>query len=121
MEWSPYVPEEFDDAAPGRPDRCSSDRAAIQAKWGAEKPTAADLWLLGIVYEFAAAETSCSRCGSPLRRRLRVDYWPTILRALQWRVAVRTRCHGRRHHAHVATVGRGSNGLVLSPFRLGHR
>ncbi len=122
MEWSPFVPEESDDAAPGRPDARGSGRWLSQTtKWGADQPTSTDLWLLGVVYEFVAAETSCSKCGSPLGRRLRVDYWPTLLRALQWRVAVRTRCRGLRRHTHVAPVGRCSNGLVLSPFRHGQR
>ncbi len=122
MGWSPFAPGEFDDAAERRRDPCSGGRWLSQTtEWGTEQPTAADLWLLDGIYQFVAAETGCSRCGSPLGRRLRVDCWPTLLRTLRWRVLVRTRCRGRRRHAHVARVGQCSNGLVLSPFRLGHR
>ncbi len=122
MESCPNVPWEFDDAALGRPDPFSTGGYFSETtEWGADQPTLVDLWLLRIVYEFVAAETSCSKCGSAIGRRLRVDYWPTLLGPLRWRVAVRTRCRGRRRHAHIATVGRCSNGLVLSLFRRGHR
>ena len=116
------MPWESDDATRRRSHTGRGDRGLSQTReWGAEEPTSADVWLLGVVYEFVAVETTCSRCGAPLSRRMRVDYWPTVLGVLVWRVVVRTRCGGRRRHAHMATVGRSSNGLVLSPLRSSRR
>jgi len=88
-------------------------------RWGREEPTALDRSLVEAVYEVLAEETRCSRCGAPLGRRLRVQAWPTILRSVQWRVAVHTRCRGWRRHRHTAAVGRSSDDLVLGPLRIG--
>ena len=82
---------------------------ADRETWGPDEPSAIDLALIRIVYGVVAAGTGCSKCGSPLGRRLRGP--------VRWRVSVRTRCGGTRRHLHIATVGRGPNDLVLGSFR----
>ena len=90
---------------------------ADRETWGPDEPSAIDLALIRIVYGVVAAGTGCSKCGSPLERRLRVITWPTLRGPVRWRVSVRTRCGGTRRHLHIATVGRGPTDLVLGSFR----
>ena len=123
MEWVPD-PSELRAPRRGAPGRGAGARPHHRVprrstRWGSEEPAPIDVSLLLVVYEVLAADTRCSRCGAPLGRRLRVEVWPTILRSVQWRVAVRTRCVGWRRHRHTAAVGRSSGDLVLGPFREG--
>ena len=121
MEWLPFHPSELQaswrgTARRGRCPRPDPSPSTSRIRWGREEPTALDLSLVEVVYEVLAMETRCSRCGAPLGRRLRVLAWPTILRSVQWRVGVRTRCRGWRRHRHTAAVGRSSCDMVLGPF-----
>jgi ribosomal protein L37AE/L43A len=73
-----------------------------------EPPDPAEKWLIEIVYETVAAETRCTRCGTPLDRpRVRAGIWP---------VRVSTRCRGGARHRHRANVLRTSDGLSLAPL-----
>ena len=90
---------------------------ADRAWWGPDEPSAIDLSLIRIVYGVVAAGTRCSKCGSPLGRRLRVITWPTLFGPARWRVSVSTKCSGRWRHLHTATVGRCPTDLALGSFR----
>jgi hypothetical protein len=76
---------------------------------------ALDLWLVHLVYEFVAAESKCLRCGAALGRRVRVVR-SAATHSPVWTVSVVARCGGWRRHRHVATVGDGSDGLMLGPL-----
>ncbi len=122
MHWWPFIQSELYAAVRGAPGARSGARrdeaeSAHPIGWGPEEPSAVDVSLLQIIYGFVATSTSCSRCGAPLGRRLRVDACPTLLQSVVWRVSVRTRCRGWRRHRHTAAVGQLSNDLVLGPVR----
>ncbi|MEV0588663.1 hypothetical protein [Nonomuraea sp. NPDC050310] len=75
---------------------------------GYEPPAPVDRWLIEIVYETAAAETRCTRCGAPLEHpRLRAGAWP---------VRVTARCRGAARHRHRADVSRTADGLHTNPL-----
>jgi len=76
--------------------------------------TAIDLWMIELTYGFVAAESRCTRCGTPLGRGLRVT--PSVTTHSPWIVSILTRCRGWRRHRHVATVVEASNDLALGPF-----
>jgi hypothetical protein len=77
--------------------------------------TALDLWLIHVVYEVVAAESTCVRCGTPLDRRVRVV--PSVTDDSPLGAAsVVTRCRGWRRHRHTAVVGDGADGLLLGPL-----
>ncbi len=82
------------------------------------RPGAVDLWLIHLIYEVIAAESTCVKCGASLGRRLRLVPPFVDSPLLDWRVLVVTRCEGWRRHRHVANVVEGSKSLLfgrLSP------
>lgn len=87
--------------------------------WGSEQPSAVDVWLIKLVYDFVAAEAACSRCGARLGHRLRVVPSPTHGLPPRWRVSVVTRCRGWRRHGYIANVARPSHDVVLGSFHPG--
>jgi hypothetical protein len=76
-----------------------------------------DLWLIHLTYDFATAESTCTRCGSALGRGIRVVPSSTD-DPPGWTVSVETRCSGWRRHRHVATVDGSPDDLVLGPLHL---
>jgi hypothetical protein len=126
MYWYPFWPGAFERALGGTsdPSRDVHDEDAglsWAGVWGSEQPSAMDRWLIQLVYEFVAAGATCSRCGAPLGRGLRVVQSPTLGRPPMWRVAVVTRCRGWRRHDYVANVARPSHDVVLGSFHPGSR
>jgi hypothetical protein len=78
--------------------------------------TAIDLELVEIAYGVIAAESSCSTCGAPLGRCLRITRTPAAPVLAHWRLSVVTRCCGWRRHRHLADVA-GRRDLDLGRFR----
>ena len=79
-------------------------------------PTDLDLWLIQLVYEVAAGQATCAKCGAPLGRGLHLAT-RYAGRAPTWYVSVATRCRGRRRHRHTAVVTERSKNLQLGPLR----
>ena len=125
MYWFDFLASDLDGGLPGpfaATGGASEEAAAAwPAVWGVEEPTAADLWLIEVVYGTMATGTTCRRCDAALGRGLRVIAWPTLRGRLLWRVSVRTRCWGWRRHADVACVSRRRGDVVLGSFRGGAR
>jgi hypothetical protein len=118
MDWYPF-PGEFE-AALGRalgPWPGHLDEAGIRASGAptCSTLTAVDLDLIDVIYGFVAAESTCSTCGAPLGRSLRVIPWSSCAAAARWQVHVTTRCRGWRRHRHVAAVT-GRRHLELGPL-----
>jgi hypothetical protein len=78
----------------------------------------AHLWMTRRAYQQEARDTECSRCGSALHPRPRLDsldmgppdFWPLV---------VSTRCLGWRRHRHVAVVEETPHGLHLQALHPG--
>ena len=126
MYWYPFWPGAFERAFGGLSDSSreihDDDAGLSQAGfWGSEPPSAVDRWLIKFVYEFIAAEASCSRCGAPLGRGLRVVSSPAVGHPPLWRVSVVTRCRRWRRHGHIANVARPSDDVVLGSYCPGTR
>lgn len=121
MDWFEFLSSDVGAGFPGPLDEQGGASPEVTdrwpAVWGIEEPTAADLWLVDVVYGTIAPCATCSACGAALGRRLRVTAWPTLRGRLLWRVSVRTRCWGWRRHAHVANVTRSFGDVVLGSFR----
>ena len=73
-------------------------------------PTDIDLKLIRLAYEVAAGESSCAKCGAPVRQRLRLVTWYAE-QSPTWRVVVTTHCRGWRRHRYTAVVTEASNTL----------
>lgn len=125
MFWYPIWPGTFDRAFGGLPDPSPSvhdDRGPSPAGcWGSEQPSAIDRSLIELVYGFIAAGATCSRCGAPLGRGVRLVPSPALGHPPLWCVSVVTRCRGRRRHGHIASISRPAGDLVLGPLRPGRR
>ncbi|MGA3217225.1 MAG: hypothetical protein ABSD97_16230 [Acidimicrobiales bacterium] len=80
------------------------------------QPTSLDLWLIECIYEAIATESTCGKCGAPLRLRLHVMPALVDRPLLHWHVSVVTRCAGRRRHRHLANVVEGSKSLLFGPL-----
>lgn len=120
--WLPFTPSDLYASLRGSPDPSGGTQPCEPASvwptwWGHEEPSAVEVSLLQIIYEFKAAATSCTRCGAPLGRHLRVEARPTLLESVRWRVSVRTQCRGWRRHRHAASVGRSPDDLVLGSLQ----
>ena len=105
-EWNPFLNIDLEAALRGLPEGAK----------GHAQPTDLDVWMITVVYEFVAAQSSCQTCSSELRPRVRVVTWPAGLPSDGWRVSVVARCAGWRRHPHVAKVARPSGDLVLGPL-----
>jgi hypothetical protein len=105
-EWDPLLAMNVEAALRGSPEGSKS---------GAQ-PADLDLWLVAVLYEFVAAQSSCRTCGGQLGRQVRVVTCSPGPPSERWRVSVVTRCGGWRRHRHVAEVVRPSRDLVLGPL-----
>jgi hypothetical protein len=76
-----------------------------------------DLWLIAVTSGAIAAQSTCTRCPAPLRRRIRVDRFTDV--GSPSAASAVTTCAGWRRHRHVATVTESANHLVFGPFRSG--
>jgi len=83
---------------------------------GCAQPTAVDLAVIRILYEFMASETTCSRCRSPLRPAVLLIPDPYAI-PTSWSISVTTRCAGWRRHLHTATAFEANQDLLLGSFR----
>ena len=119
MEWYPY-PGDFEAAFGGSPApwlRRIDDAAFITTGAARRAPvTDTDIELIALIYGFIAGGSTCSQCGAPLGRRLRVAPSPTFHARAHWRVSVTTRCRGWKRPRHVAAVARRHD-LELGPLR----
>ena len=83
--------------------------------YGSARPSAVDLTLIKLVYEFMAADVPCSKCAASLGRK--VELTPDTSGAVEsWSITVITRCSGWRRHQHTATVSESHQELILGPF-----
>ena len=73
-----------------------------------------ELWLMAGAYEYVAAGTLCSRCGSPLGDDTRMLIDPDGGMASS--LVISTGCRGRRRHRYTATVTERSGDLNFGRF-----
>jgi len=97
------------------PEFTRADIARAVNDIGIDGPDVVDRWLIRVIYETVAAESSCYRCGAPLGAGLRVAVWSTGT-ASGWDVRVLTRCRGWRRHRYSALVRELPGGLHIGAF-----
>jgi hypothetical protein len=119
MDWFAFPPTAGAASPPWPASRWSAPLE--EGSWGGDAPVEADVWALEIFYAVIAGGSTCSACGAPLGRTLRVCTVPAALGPMGWDVTVETRCRGWRRHRFVAVVVRQRGDVLLDWFtRPGH-
>jgi hypothetical protein len=90
-------------------ERAESQKHLFAAEVSGHLP---ELWLVACAYEYMAAGTLCSRCGSPLGDDTRI----LIGTDGGGGVMVSTGCRGRRRHQYIARVTERRGDLLFGRF-----